>query len=607
VTARREGKRTAAGGEARGSFGGKAGARPSVSAKPKRMTGPKGPRARSRLHLNLRHGAGPFGAPRAASTVPAFPAPHRGGQDRSVSAYTVALEKELHKRISRHYSRLRRRAHAARIYKVKTGLCPGKAPKDPRSWLLYGFHPFRERQRLERTGRAINQRLHDGTFRPLPVLERVIRKTGGGTRSVTVLSVRDAAASRWLYDRLMKRYGWMLSSYAFAYRRDRNHREAVLYLYRTLQKHKRIWTVECDFASFFDSIDHAYLRHVLRDDLQVTPNELKLVDAFLLCPRARTIEDYQAGNFFIPDKGIPQGTTLSLFLANAVAIALDHDLERHAVAFVRYADDLCVFCSSRDDARRCLRLIKKHAQRIGTSLNKKKSPGVHRVSRVPLAEDDLGHVDYLGARITFDGVGIAEVSIGRIKSRISQRLYERLLSYPLRGLQNPKRLAPFDRDLLGAISLIRLITYGRGVGEDDVRAGNVGGRPVPRRPLRHLAWIDGSGVEQLRGLDGWLVSAFQRIHAARRTALMKLGIKTPAITRTQLLLGTWAPPSVQAKARIPSFWLAHAYARRVRVRRNHDAVDYSVTRGARAIEGARAQDGDRVVRGAGGPVRHAAA
>jgi hypothetical protein len=174
----------------------------------------------------------------------------------------VAVEKELHKRISRHYSRLRRRAHAARIYKVKTGLCPGKAPKDPRSWLLYGFHPFRERQRLERTGRAINQRLHDGTFQPLPVLERVIRKTGGGTRSVTVLSVRDAAASRWLYDRLMKRYGWMLSSYAFAYRRDRNHREAVLYLYRTLQKHKRIWTVECDFASFFDSIDHAYLRHV---------------------------------------------------------------------------------------------------------------------------------------------------------------------------------------------------------------------------------------------------------------------------------------------------------------------------------------------------------
>jgi hypothetical protein len=399
------------------------------------------------------------------------------------------------------------------------------------------------------------------------MLERVIRKRGGGTRSVTVLSVRDAAASRWLYDRLMKRYGWMLSAYAFAYRRDRNHHDAVLYLSRTLQKRKTIWVVECDFANFFDSIDHGYLRQVLRDELRIAPRDLKLIDAFLRCPRARSLEDYQAGNFFIPERGIAPGTTLSLFLANAVAMALDRDLERRAVAFGRYADDVCAFCSTREDARRCLQLIKKHAQRIGTGLNKKKSPGVHRLSRVPVTENDLRHVDYLGARITFDGVGIAETSIGRIKSRISQRLYERLLSYPLRRLQNPKRLAPFDRDLLGAISSVRIMIYGRGVEEADVRVGDVRDRPAPRGPLRHLACLEGSGVEQLRELDGWLISAFQRIYAARRRTLMKLGIETPAITRQQFLLGTWAPPGVQARAGIPSFWLAHAFLRRVRARR----------------------------------------
>jgi hypothetical protein len=200
---------------------------------------------------------------------------------------------------------------------------------------------------------------------------------------------------------------------------------------------------------------------------------------------------------------------------------------------------------------------------------------------VPLAKDDLEHVDYLGARVTFDGVGIAEVSIGRIKSRISQRLYERLLSYPLRGLQDPQRLAPYDRDLLGAISLIRLIIYGRGVGEGDVRAHDVSGQPVPRRPLRHFAWVDGSGVEQLRELDGWLVSALQRIYAVRRKALLKLGIETPAITRKQLLSGTWAPPEVQATARIPSFWLAHTFLRRVRARIATQSTRLLVVKGRR--------------------------
>ncbi|WP_270244269.1 reverse transcriptase domain-containing protein, partial [Phocaeicola coprocola] len=48
--------------------------------------------------------------------------------------------------------------------------------------------------------------------------------------------------------------------------------------------------------------------------------------------------------------GVPQGGPLSPLLSNIMLNELDKELERRGHLFVRYADDLVIFCKSRRSA-----------------------------------------------------------------------------------------------------------------------------------------------------------------------------------------------------------------------------------------------------------------
>jgi len=55
--------------------------------------------------------------------------------------------------------------------------------------------------------------------------------------------------------------------------------------------------------------------------------------------------------------GVPQGGPLSPLLANILLDELDHELERRGHKFVRYADDVLIFCKSKRAAERTLENI----------------------------------------------------------------------------------------------------------------------------------------------------------------------------------------------------------------------------------------------------------
>lgn len=56
-------------------------------------------------------------------------------------------------------------------------------------------------------------------------------------------------------------------------------------------------------------------------------------------------------------EGVPQGGLLSPLLGNIMLNECDHELERRGHRFVRYADDLMIFCRSRKAAKRTLEHI----------------------------------------------------------------------------------------------------------------------------------------------------------------------------------------------------------------------------------------------------------
>jgi retron-type reverse transcriptase len=55
--------------------------------------------------------------------------------------------------------------------------------------------------------------------------------------------------------------------------------------------------------------------------------------------------------------GVPQGGPLSPLCANIMLNELDHELERRGHKFVRYADDMVIFCKSKASAKQTLEHI----------------------------------------------------------------------------------------------------------------------------------------------------------------------------------------------------------------------------------------------------------
>ena len=65
----------------------------------------------------------------------------------------------------------------------------------------------------------------------------------------------------------------------------------------------------------------------------------------------------ECGRFVDTEVGVPQGGPLSPICANIMLNELDHELERRGHRFVRYADDMVIFCRSKASAMQTLEHI----------------------------------------------------------------------------------------------------------------------------------------------------------------------------------------------------------------------------------------------------------
>src|SRR5690606_13916904 len=76
-------------------------------------------------------------------------------------------------------------------------------------------------------------------------------------------------------------------------------------------------------------------------------------------------------------KGIPQGTSLSLFLANFICWNLDKSLEKIGLTFARYADDTVIFSQSYERICQAYNAIDDFSKSSGVPVNRYKSHGIN--------------------------------------------------------------------------------------------------------------------------------------------------------------------------------------------------------------------------------------
>lgn len=430
------------------------------------------------------------------------------------------LEFQLRERIVGECEKLIDRHHAYHNYQHQEWLrnhrrvsdAPPKRILTPAYWDLDPkFNPFYVRRNATAIARSVAKKISLQTYKPHPPHIKEIPKPGGGERKITIFQIPDAAVSTYFYGRLLAKNRHRFSSFSYAYRNDRNVHFAIQDIAVELAQNARTFIAEFDFSDFFGSIDHRFLFAQLHQNgFFVSSEEESVIKAFL--------SDRE--------RGIPQGTSLSLFLANLVCWQLDKALEKAGLKFARYADDTVIWSPSYNAICESFEIVNRFSRDAKVPINAKKSDGISLLAKEGLAAEiaSKSTFNFLGYSIGVDRVSVRDKTIQQIKKQVSYILYRNLLqplkSKPLRGLVIPAN----DRDpaLLSAMMQIRRYLYG-GLLHRDITDYLKG-----RKKTLYFKGVMSfypllNDLDQLRALDGWLVSVIARSIQARSRLLLGHG------------------------------------------------------------------------------------
>jgi hypothetical protein len=169
----------------------------------------------------------------------------------------------------------------------------------------------------------------------VPAIQFDIPKPDGSSRKIMAFAIPDSALANVIHRKATRRNLNLFSRLSYAYRPDQNVFDAILNLSRSLDAPKS-YIIQYDFSKYFDTIDHSYIRRLLfeRQTFLLPEAERNAIGAFLEHEYAH-ITAYTNNVFDVRQEGVPQGSSLSLFLSNAAAHELDLALEKLNGTFVR--------------------------------------------------------------------------------------------------------------------------------------------------------------------------------------------------------------------------------------------------------------------------------
>jgi RNA-directed DNA polymerase len=389
---------------------------------------------------------------------------------------------------------------------------PLKVVEKPDYWNLDSkYNPFYVRRKSKSISRAIARKIESREYIPNPPHIKKIPKSGGGERDVSIYQIPDAAVSTLFYNRLLYKNKHRFSLFSYAYRNDRNVHFAIQDIYIDLVQQSRTFVAEFDFSDFFGSISHDYLKEQFdQNGFYISDEERHVINAFL---DTRNV-------------GIPQGTSISLFLANLVCWELDKNLEKEGLKFARYADDTVIWSPDYTKICQAFNIINNFSNDTKIKINERKSGGISLLVRdgLPAEISPKSEIEFLGYQISVDKISIKRSVTLRIKKQISYILYKNLIQ-PLKGNRLRGRIIPSnnqDTAFLTAVMQIRRYLYG-GLSEQYIR-DYINGR-TKRIAFKGLMSFYPlvNDEKQLNELDGWLLSVIYRSLQLRCKLLKKWG------------------------------------------------------------------------------------
>jgi RNA-directed DNA polymerase len=250
---------------------------------------------------------------------------------------------------------------------------------------------------------TLQKELLEGSYEPQAVKGIEIPKPKGGFRQLGIPTVKDRVVQQAINQVLQRIYDPTFSPNSYGFRPNRNAHQALQKASKIVKSGKTK-VVDLDLAKFFDEVNHQRLLWLLGTRIG-DKRLLRLISKIL------KTNILKGGMMEQRTKGTPQGSPLSPLLSNIVLDELDQELMRRGLDFVRYADDVQIFVSSKLSAERVQESIIKFIEyKMKLKVNREKS-GIKPCYKV----------NFLGYSLLHGGkLGLSKASEERLKEKLKE-------------------------------------------------------------------------------------------------------------------------------------------------------------------------------------------
>lgn len=312
---------------------------------------------------------------------------------------------------------------------------------------------------LKQHGDQLRQSILEGKYKPNPVRRVEIPKEDGKKRNLGIPTVFDRVVQQAITQVLTPIFEKQFSSSSYGFRLKRNAHQAISECQNNIDEGYR-YVVDMDLEKYFDTVNQSKLIEVLSRTIK-DGRVISLIHKYL---RAGVVVKHR---FEETEIGVPQGGPLSPLLSNIMLNELDKELEKRGHRFIRYADDLLIFCKSRRSAERTL-------NNILPFIEKKL---FLRVNREKTVVDYVSKVRFLGFSF-YQYKGKARVrvhpkSISKMRTRVKE------LTSRSNGIGNAERAMKLRRYIMGWVNYFKLADMKKLLNEID---------SWMRRRIRMIYW-----------------------------------------------------------------------------------------------------------------------